>query len=348
MTHPEKIHLKDLTLEELETFMGTLGKERYRARQLMRWMYQSEATTFAEMTSLARDVRQYLEEVATIADPEVVRIERAHDGTSKLLFRLEDGNYVEGVLIPGRNHWTACLSTQVGCRMGCKFCFTGAQGFRRHLRAGEITGQLLQMKRHTPEGKEVKNVVLMGMGEPLDNYEETVKAVKNLTHDHGMGLSTRRMTVSTCGLVPQIKRLGEGMCVNLAVSLNAADDRTRTALMPINQQYPLPILLDACRAYPMPGRRMITFEYILMAGVNDSPADARELVRLLSGIRCKLNLIAFNPYPGAAFRTPERESIRRFQQILLDHHFTAILRASHGTDIMAACGQLSGTMKDHE
>jgi len=344
MTLTEKVPLKDLTLEELETFMGTLGKERYRARQLMRWMYQSEATTFAEMTSLARDVRVYLDERATIADPEIVRIQRAQDGTTKCLFRLDDDQYVEGVLIPGKNHWTACLSTQVGCRMGCKFCFTGSQGFRRNLRPGEITGQLLQMRRHTREGREVKNVVLMGMGEPLDNYEGTVVAVKNLTHDHGLGLSTRRMTISTCGLVPQIQRLANEICVNLAVSLNAVDDESRNHLMPINCKYPLALLLDTCRTYPMPGRRMITFEYILMAGVNDSPRHARELVRLLRGVRCKLNLIAFNPYPGSPFRTPDQGSIRRFQQTLLDHHYTAILRASHGTEIMAACGQLSGTI----
>jgi len=342
-----KTRLKDMTLPELEAFISDLGKERYRARQIMRWMYQAGALTFDEMTNLAREVRVYLDDLATLQDPEVVRMKRAQDGTTKLLFRLEDGLHVEGVLIPGRNHWTACLSTQVGCRMGCRFCLTGAQGFKRNLKAGEITGQLLQMRRRTEEGKKVRNVVLMGMGEPLDNYEETVKAVKNLTDDHGLGLSTRRMTVSTCGLVPEILRLGEEVCVNLAVSLNAPEDRLRDELMPINRRYPIEELLHACRNYPMPGRRMITFEYILMAGVNDSPEEARKLARLLKGIRCKLNLIAFNEYPGSPFRTPSPEAIRNFQQVLLDHHYTAILRASHGAEILAACGQLSGAVEKY-
>jgi len=348
MKGQKKIRLKDLTLEELEQFISSLGKEKYRARQLMKWMYQGGATSFEEMTNLARQLRTYLEEIAEIDDPEVVRIQAAQDGTKKMLFRLFDGDYVEGVLIPGRNHWTACLSTQVGCRMGCRFCMTGSRGFRRNLKAGEITGQLLQMRRLTREGEEVRNVVLMGMGEPLDNYEETVKAVKNLTNDHGLGLSTRRMTVSTCGLVPEILRLGKDVCVNLAVSLNAPNDMIREAIMPINRRYPISELLRACRDYPMPGRRMITFEYILMAGINDSPAQAEELARLLRGIRCKLNLIAFNECPGLPYRTPSREAIRRFQQILLNNNYTAILRASHGSEILAACGQLSGSVATYE
>ncbi|MCX7981659.1 MAG: 23S rRNA (adenine(2503)-C(2))-methyltransferase RlmN [Syntrophales bacterium] len=343
-----KVHLKDMTLPELETFISSLGKEKYRARQLMRWMYQAGVLQFSEMTDLARDVREHLSAIATLEDPHVVRVKAAHDGTKKLLFRLEDGLLIEGVLIPGRNHWTACLSTQVGCRMGCRFCLTGAQGFQRNLHAGEITGQLLAMKRQTEEGRKVRNVVLMGMGEPLDNYEATVKAIKNLTEDHGFGLSNRRITVSTCGLVPEILRLGEDVCVNLAVSLNASNDQVRSDIMPINKRYPITKLLEACRNYPMPGRRMITFEYILMADVNDSPAQAEELARLLKGIRCKLNLIAFNEYPGSPFHTPQREKIRRFQQILLDHHYTAILRASHGSEILAACGQLSGSMANYE
>lgn len=347
MRQEGKTHLKDLTLPELETFISGLGKERYRARQIMRWLYQQGAQDFSAMTNLAREVREYLSSIATIKDPEVVGVKTAHDGTKKLLFLLEDGLYVEGVLIPGRNHWTACLSTQVGCRMGCRFCLTGARGFSRNLRAGEIVGQLLAMREKTEEGRQVRNVVLMGMGEPLDNYEETIKAIKNLSDDHGLGLSTRRITVSTCGLVPEIMRLGEEVCVNLAVSLNAPDDRLRNEIMPINRRYPIAELMKACRNYPMPGRRMITFEYILMAGLNDSPKQAQELARLLKGIRCKLNLIAFNEYPGSPYRTPSRENIRQFQQILLNHHYTAILRASHGAEILAACGQLSGSVESY-
>jgi len=226
--------------------------------------------------------------------------------------------------------------------MGCRFCLTGRQGLRRSLLPSEITGQLTMLRRHTPEGPETKNIVLMGMGEPLANYDHTLKAIRILTSDHGLGFSNRKITVSTCGIAPLIVKLGKEICVNLAISLNAPDDRRRDELMPVNRKYPLKELLAACRDYPMPGRRMLTFEYILMAGVNDSPADAEKLARLLGGIRCKLNLIAFNEFPGAPYRTPTPEAVSAFQQVLLDRHYTAILRASRGRDILAACGQLSG------
>ncbi|MDD5169664.1 MAG: 23S rRNA (adenine(2503)-C(2))-methyltransferase RlmN, partial [Syntrophales bacterium] len=262
--------------------------------------------------------------------------------TKKVLFRLHDGLHVESVLIPGNSHWTACISTQAGCRMGCRFCLTGASGFRRNLAPSEITGQMIQLRLHTPEGREVKNIVLMGMGEPLANYENTVKAVRILTGDHGMGFSNRRITISTCGLAPLIIQMGKDVCVNLAISLNAPNDEKRSKIMPINKKYPLKALLDACKGYPMPGRRMLTFEYILIAGFNDSPEDAREVARLLRGLRCKFNLIAYNEYPGSPFRTPSERAIRTFQQILLDLNYTANLRTSRGADILAACGQLSG------
>jgi 23S rRNA (adenine2503-C2)-methyltransferase len=198
------------------------------------------------------------------------------------------------------------------------------------------------LRRHTPEGPEIKNIVLMGMGEPLANYDHTLKAIRILTSDHGLGFSNRKITVSTCGIAPRIVKLGKEICVNLAISLNAPDDRRRDELMPVNRKYPLKELLAACRDYPMPGRRMLTFEYILMADVNDSPADAEKLARLLRGVHCKLNLIAFNEFPGAPYRTPTPEAVSAFQQVLLDRHYTAILRASRGRDILAACGQLSG------
>jgi 23S rRNA (adenine2503-C2)-methyltransferase len=226
--------------------------------------------------------------------------------------------------------------------MGCRFCLTGSQGFKRDLRPSEIIGQMTMLRRNLPEGPDIKNIVLMGMGEPLANYESTVKAIRILISDYGLGFSSRKITVSTCGLAPLIKQLGRDICVNLAISLNAANDRTRDELMPVNRKYPLKELLAACREYPMPGRRMLTFEYILLAGVNDSEADAQELVRLLRGLHCKLNLIAFNEFPGSGYHTPAPEAVSAFQQILLDHHYTAILRASHGRDILAACGQLSG------
>jgi len=337
-----KPNIRDLSLEEIEALIASLGKEKYRARQIMKWLYMGGATAFAEMTTLAREFRSRMEELTRISEPAIDRIQESRDGTKKLLFRLDDGLFIESVLIPGRNHWTACISTQAGCAMGCKFCLTGQQGLKRNLNPSEITGQMTMLRRHTPEGPEVKNIVLMGMGEPLANYKHTLTAIRILTSDYGLGFSSRKVTVSTCGLAPQIVQLGKEVCVNLAISLNAPDDQRRDELMPVNRKYPLTELLKACRNYPMPGRRMLTFEYILMAGLNDSPADAEKLARLLQGLHCKLNLIAFNEFPDSAYRTPTPEAISIFQQILLDRHYTAILRASHGRDIFAACGQLSG------
>jgi 23S rRNA (adenine2503-C2)-methyltransferase len=343
MTDQAKPNILDLSLAEIEAFIADLGKERYRARQIMKALYQQGARSFEEMTTLARDFRQRLAELATIYTPEIVKTQTAADTTQKILFRLSDGATIESVLIPGKNHWTACLSTQAGCRMGCRFCLTGALGFKRNLTPAEITGQILQLRRLVPEGPQVRNIVLMGMGEPLANYDATVQAIRNLTDDHGLGFSSRKITVSTCGLAPEIIQLGKDVCVNLAISLNAPNDRKRSEIMPVNRRYPLAELLAACRNYPMPGRRMLTFEYILMAGFNDAPEDAREAARLLRELHCKFNLIAFNEFPGSPFRTPGREAIRAFQQVLLDSHYTAVLRASHGADILAACGQLSGT-----
>lgn len=337
-----------MSLPEIEAFIASLGKEKYRARQIMKWLYQSGATSFAEMTTLTRDFRARMEERFIIAEPSFNRIQTSADGTKKALFRLSDGLAIESVLIPGRNHWTACISTQAGCAMSCRFCLTGQQGLKRNLLPSEITGQMTMLRRRTPEGPEIKNIVLMGMGEPLSNYDHTVIAIRILTSDFGLGFSNRKITVSTCGLAPQIVQLGKDVCVNLAISLNAPDDRSRDDLMPINRKYPLATLLRACRDYPMPGRRMLTFEYTLMAGVNDSPEDAEKLARLLKGVRCKLNLIAFNEFPGSPFKTPSPEAISAFQQILLNRHYTTILRASHGLDIMAACGQLSGQAAGEE
>jgi 23S rRNA (adenine2503-C2)-methyltransferase len=337
-----KPNIRDMSLEEIEALIASLGKEKYRARQIMKWLYSGGETSFSEMTTLSREFRTRMEELARIFEPAIDRIQTSRDGTKKVLFRLEDGLFIESVLIPGRNHWTACISTQAGCAMGCRFCLTGRQGLKRNLLPSEIAGQMTMLRRHTPEGPQIKNVVLMGMGEPLANYGHTLKAIQILTCDYGLGFSNRKVTVSTCGIAPRIVQLGKEVCVNLAISLNAPDDRRRDELMPVNRKYPLAELLRACGDYPMPGRRMLTFEYILMAGVNDSPADAEKLARLLRGLHCKLNLIAFNEFPGSDYRTPTPEAVSAFQQILLDRHYTAILRASHGRDILAACGQLSG------
>jgi 23S rRNA (adenine2503-C2)-methyltransferase len=337
-----KPNLKDLDLPEIEACIAHLGKETYRARQIMKWLYQHDAESFEEMTNLSKAFRAALNDIARIGQPDIAKTQTSADGTKKFLFRLEDGHSIESVLIPGKNHWTLCVSTQAGCQMGCTFCLTGKQGFKRNLLPSEITGQITRLRFGTPEGENIKNIVMMGMGEPLANYENTVKAIRIMTSDFGLGFSNRKVTVSTCGIAPMIKQLGQDICVNLAISLNAPDNKRRNELMPVNKTYPLETLLAACRDYPMPGRRMLTFEYILMAGINDTPEDAEKLARLLKGIRCKLNLIAFNEFPGSAFKTPSQETVSKFQQILMNHHYTAILRASKGSDILAACGQLSG------
>jgi 23S rRNA (adenine2503-C2)-methyltransferase len=339
----DKPNLKDMTLTEIEGFVAGLGKEDYRARQIMKWLYQGNAGSFDKMTTLSRDFRVALSERARITGPEIVKTQVSTDGTKKFLFRLEDGMFIESVLIPGKNHWTICVSTQAGCRMGCRFCLTGSTGFKRNLLPSEITGQITTLKNSTPEGPDIKNIVMMGMGEPLDNYLNTMKAADIITSDYGLGFSNRKLTISTCGLAPMIVQLGKDICVNLAISLNAPDDRVRDEIMPVNRKYPIKKLLEACRDYPMPGRRMLTFEYILMDGVNSRPEDAEKLSRLLRGIRCKLNLIAFNEFPGSPFRTPSQKAIETFQGILLNNHYTTILRASRGADILAACGQLSGS-----
>jgi 23S rRNA (adenine2503-C2)-methyltransferase len=338
-------NLLDFTLEELESFISSHGKEKYRARQIMKWMHQSGVTSFDGMTTLSKEFRDKLSSIARMHRPAIVKIQKSQDGTQKTLLKLEDGLYIESVLIPGKNHWTLCISTQAGCAMGCEFCLTAKQGFKRNLTPSEIVGQILAATFETPEGANVKNIVMMGMGEPLANYDNMLNSIHILTCDFGLGFSNRKITVSTCGLAPQIRKLGEDICINLAVSLNAPDNKTRSLLMPVNKKYPIEILLAACNHYTMPGRRLLTFEYILIDGINSSVQDAEKLARLLKPLRCKLNLIVFNEFPGSPFKSPAPKDVEAFQQILLDHHFTTILRASRGSDILAACGQLSGAFE---
>jgi 23S rRNA (adenine2503-C2)-methyltransferase len=335
-------NLLDFTLEEMEEFISSLGKEKFRARQIMKWLHQSGSVSFEDMTTLSRDFRAKLSKLARISRPQIVKIQESEDGTKKALLRLEDGLFIESVLIPGKNNWTICVSTQAGCAMDCKFCLTARQGFKRNLNPSEIAGQLITLKHEMSEGPNINNIVMMGMGEPLANYDNTLKAIKILTGDFGLGISNRKITVSTCGLAPQIIQLGLDICINLAVSLNAPDDETRSTLMPVNKKYPLDVLLDACKKYPMPGRRLLTFEYILIDGVNSSVQDARKLAVLLKGQRCKVNLIIFNEYPGTSFKSPSQKTVEVFQQTLIDNHYTTMLRKSKGSDILAACGQLSG------
>jgi 23S rRNA (adenine2503-C2)-methyltransferase len=337
-----KADLKGMTTHEIEEWAVSQGLTPYRGRQIRHWMLGRLAGSFEEMTSLPKTLRALLIENANISHLENTELLESKDGTRKYLFRLADGNHIESVLIPERDHLTLCISSQAGCAMGCRFCFTAKQGFKRHLTSSEIIDQVAQVKRSLDDPARLTNIVMMGMGEPLHNYYGTLKAVKNLIDQDGMNFSHRKITLSTCGLVPEMEKMGKDMTVNLAVSLNAADDETRTSLMPVNKKFPLETLMSACRKFPLPNRRMITFEYILIEGVNDSDGAATRLSRLLTGLRAKINLIPLNPYPGSAMAPPSEEKILRFQKILLKNNYTAIIRKSKGSDILAACGQLSG------
>ncbi|WP_298440079.1 23S rRNA (adenine(2503)-C(2))-methyltransferase RlmN [Geobacter sp.] len=336
-----KVDLKNLSLEELEQFLAGKGKQRYRARQIFKWMYQKDATDFEVMTNLAKDLRQELEQTTVISSlsPELTEVSR--DGTRKYLFRLADGNTVESVLIPEEDRSTLCVSSQVGCAMGCEFCLTGTFRLTRSLTTAEIVNQICAVMREVP----FRNIVFMGMGEPLANLDNVIRALKIITHDDGLQFSTRRVTVSTAGLVPEMERLGREVTVNLAVSLNATTDEVRNRIMPINRRYPLRELIDACRRFPLPGRRKITIEYVMIKGVNDSLEDAKRLVKLLSGIPSKINLIPFNEHEGCSFRSPDQQAVDQVHSFLLAKHFTVITRSSRGADISAACGQLKGKLE---
>ena len=341
MSNMEKTDLKNFTLEELESFIAGCGKERYRARQIFKWLYQKDATTFGEMSNLSKEFRSELELSAHLSSlvPEVVEVSR--DGSMKYLFRLADGNAIESVLIPEEDRSTLCISSQVGCAMACEFCLTGTFKLARNLTTAEIVNQVCAVKKET----EVRNIVLMGMGEPLANLDNVIRALQIITSPDGMQFSTRRVTVSTAGLVPELDKLGNAVTINLAVSLNATTDEVRSRLMPINRKYPLRELMDACKRYPLPARRMITFEYVMIQGINDSIEDARRLVRLISNIPSKVNLIPFNEHEGCSLRKSDQETIDRFHRYLLDKHVTVITRSSRGDDISAACGQLRGKLE---
>jgi 23S rRNA (adenine2503-C2)-methyltransferase len=339
-----KMHLKGLDREETEAWARGLGLETYRGRQIRHWLLARLAGSFDVMTDLPKGLRTLLKERAAINTLSLVKTQASQDGTRKYLFQLSEGHLIESVLIPERDHFTLCVSSQAGCAMGCRFCLTAVQGLKRNLRPSEIIEQVIHVKRELADPSRLTNIVFMGMGEPLANYASVKRAVENLVAEDGMNFSHRKVTLSTCGLVSQMRKMGKEMTVNLAVSLNAADDETRSSLMPINERFPLKVLMAACKEFPLPNRRMITFEYVLIEGVNDRPSDASRLVRLLLGLRAKINLIPLNPLPGSPMVAPSPERIRQFQEILLKHHFTAIIRKSKGKDIMAACGQLSGLL----
>ena len=337
----KKTDLRDLSLVETEDFAGNLGLEKYRGRQIFHWTYGKAVASIDEMTELSKEVRGLLSQRAYIS--RIIEVKRQHsiDGTEKFLFALEDGHRIENVLIPEEDRLTLCISTQVGCGMGCTFCLTGKGGLVRNLRSSEIINQVLAVQGGLPAGRRLTNIVIMGMGEPLANYHYTVKAIEILTHPRGPAIGAQRITLSTSGLVPQIRKLGEGrLNINLAISLNAATDEQRNLIMPINKKYSMAKLLQACREYPLKRRRLLSFEYVLLAGLNDTPEDAHHVARLLKGIRCKINLIPFNEFPGSPYKRPSEESVLRFQEVLAGHHFSAFIRKSRGADILAACGQL--------
>ena len=346
------LNIKDLSPRELAEWVAAQGLPRFRNEQIQRWLWARRARSFEEMTDISKATRRILDAHFTITPPMIQDVETSKDGSRKYLFVLKDGNTVESVLIPERNHYTLCISTQVGCAMGCRFCLTGKSGLTRSLSKAEILDQVLGILDElegefagevTKDAMRLTNIVFMGMGEPLANYENVREAIAMLTDNRvGLQLSHRRVTLSTAGIVPRLKDLASDTNIRLAVSLNASDNETRSRLMPVNRSYPLESLIAACAAYPLTPRDKITFEYILIKDVNDAPEDARRLAELLRPVKAKVNLIPFNEHPECEFRRPDQAAIEAFQEELLSRHYTAIIRWSKGTDISAACGQLRG------
>jgi 23S rRNA (adenine2503-C2)-methyltransferase len=352
-------NLLDFDAHALSGYFTEMGEKPFRARQLMRWIYREGESNFSAMTDIAAALRDKLAQRACIAAPSVMREELSDDGTRKWLLDAGAGNAVEAVYIPEETRGTLCVSTQAGCALDCAFCSTGKQGFNRNLGVAEIIGQLWwanhQLGKDAPstgsgqaQGKwKISNVVLMGMGEPLLNFDNTVSALRLMLDDHAYGLSRRRVTVSTSGIVPAMDRLREECPVALAVSLHAPNDKLRDALVPINRKYPLKELLGACGRYlEKAPRDFITFEYVLLNGVNDSVQQAHELVRLVHDVPCKFNLIPFNPFPQTHFRCSKPEAIRRFRDVLMGADIVTTTRKTRGSDIAAACGQLAGLVQD--
>ena len=336
-------NVKQLSRQELEGWLQERREPAYRCAQIRRWLFQKRANSFEQMTNLSAALRLLLAQTFSASGLRIVRRELSRDGTEKFLFGLGDGQAIETVLIPQEGRVTLCLSTQVGCGFGCRFCATAQMGLGRNLQAWEIIEQVLEVQRSMNAGKRITNLVFMGMGEPLANYVELRRALKSLTDaESGLGFSPRRITVSTVGLLPQMRRLMEETRVNLAVSLHATSDNMRTRLMPVNRKYSLEALLACCRTLPLLQRKRMTFEYLLIRKLNDSPQDAGRLAVLLSGIRCKINLIPYNPHPGSAYQTSGPLEVERFQEQLQRRGFQVNVRRSRGQDVQAACGQLAG------
>ena len=350
------VDLKSLTQKELAAFIKNQGLPDYRADQLIHWIYVRYASHIDEITEFSKHLRCRLNESAYVSSLKIIRRLTSSDGTEKFLFSLEDGHTIESVLIPDSDRLTLCVSSQVGCAMGCQFCLTGAGGFTRNLKAHEIVDQIIAVNRlirenspaavyreESGEGesfeRRITNIVLMGMGEPLMNFDNVVEALWRIVDL--IGISKRRITLSTAGIVSKLSLLPlKGPGVNLAVSLNAATDEVRNRIMPVNKKYPIKSLIEACREYPLRPGRKLTVEYVLIAGVNDSLEDARKLVNLVKGLKCKINLIPLNPHEGSMLKRPSDEKILAFQQMLFHFNRRAMIRESRGQDILAACGQL--------
>lgn len=341
-------NLVGLSREQLTEEMSAIGEKPFRAKQLWHWIYHQGETDFDRMTTIGKPLRKKMKAAYEVRKPDIGLEQTSTDRTRKWLVKFEDGNEAETVYIPEDDRGAICMSSQVGCTLTCTFCHTGTQRLVRNLTPAEIVGQFMLARDSydewpTPQdgGRMISNIVMMGMGEPLLNYENVATALKIIMDGEGIALSKRRITLSTSGVVPEIERCGNELGVNLAISLHAVRDELRDVLVPINKKYPLKELLNACRTYPSSNNaRRITFEYVMLDGINDSEADARELVRLVKGIPAKFNLIPFNPWPGAAYECSKPETIKRFSEILLDGGYSAPIRVPRGRDIMAACGQL--------
>ena len=346
-----KANLLDFDRAGLRAFFAQLGEKPYRAEQVMKWIYHRLEDDFGAMSDLGKPLRGKLAETALVGPPKTLLDKASSDGTRKWLLGMDGGNAVETVYIPEPSRGTLCVSSQVGCALNCTFCSTATQGFNRNLSCAEIIGQVWSAAKHlgnvTHQQRRITNVVMMGMGEPLANFDNVVRAMDLMRDDLGFGLASKRVTLSTAGMVPMIERLGEVADVSLAVSLHAPNDELRTQLVPLNRKYPIGELLDACARYAARRpRSTITFEYTLMRGVNDSPALVKQLVKLMRRLPAKVNLIPFNPFPGTQYVRSDEDAIRAFQKILLDSGVQAMVRRTRGDDIDAACGQLKGQVLD--
>lgn len=341
------VNLLDFDRKGLAAFFVGIGEKPFRATQLLKWIYQEDVTDFDQMTNLSKSLRAYLKEHCTITPPEILIEQIASDGTTKWVVEMGLGNRIESVFIPEENRGTLCVSSQIGCALACTFCSTAKQGFNRNLSVAEIIGQLYVAQKRLGDTKKITNVVMMGMGEPLLNFDNVVAAMNLMMDDFTFGLSKRRVTVSTSGIVPAMNRLNEVCDVSMAVSLHAANDELRNELVPINQKYPLNELMVACREYANQGpRKHITFEYVMLDGINDSVQDARALVKLLKNVPAKINLIPFNPFPNSGYHCSSAQAIARFKDILHKQGLVTTIRKTRGEDIDAACGQLVGKVKD--